>query len=94
MPNLNRPYGLNVPYRKLFERFERMIIRYNGRPHWAKAHPLRPEDLRKLYHHFDDFIRVLRDVDPHGLFRNEYVERHLFGMEGPQYGARVYKRLH
>ncbi|KAI0077661.1 L-gulonolactone/D-arabinono-1,4-lactone oxidase [Panus rudis PR-1116 ss-1] len=88
-----KPYGLNVPYRKLFERFESIMSRYGGRPHWAKAHRLRPDGLRVLYPRFDEFVRVIQDVDPQGMFRNEYVERHLFGKEGPQYHERVYKAL-
>lgn len=89
-----RPYGLNVPYRTLFERFEAILARHEGRPHWAKSHPLRRADLRRLYSRFDDFVRVLEDVDPTGLFRNEYVERHLFDKDGPQYDARVFKRTY
>ncbi|KAH9929479.1 L-gulonolactone/D-arabinono-1,4-lactone oxidase [Fomitopsis serialis] len=75
-----RPYGLSVPYRKLFERYERA--------------PFRPDDLRKLYPRFDDFIRVLEEVDPRGMLRNEYVNRHLFGAQGPAYGERVFKVKH
>lgn len=80
-----------MPYRKLFERFEAILARHEGRPHWAKSHPLTRDDLRRLYPRFEDFIRVLDDVDPQGLFRNEYVERHLFDKRGPQYSPRVFK---
>ena len=93
LPSLrHRPYGLNVPYRKLFARFEEIVLRHAGKPHWAKAHPLRPEGLRAMYPHFDDFVRVLEDVDPQGVFRNPYVDRHIFGKTGEGYGARVFKR--
>ncbi|OBZ74341.1 L-gulonolactone oxidase [Grifola frondosa] len=88
-----KPYGLNVPYRKLFARFEDILARHGGKPHWAKAHRLRPDALRRLYPRFDDFVRVLEDVDPHGMFRNEYVQRHVFGKQGPEYDERVFKRL-
>jgi L-gulonolactone oxidase len=77
-----RPYGFNVPYRKLFEHFEDIVSRHYGRPHWAKAHHMRPRTLRKLYSRFDDFISVLEEVDPNGMFRNEYIQRHIFGKEG------------
>ena len=91
-PPLPRPYALRVPYRTLFRRFEAIVARHSGRPHWAKAHALRPAELRALYPRFDDFVRVLEDVDPRGMLRNEYVQRHLFGREGPEYGERVFKR--
>ncbi|KAG0700501.1 L-gulonolactone D-arabinono-1,4-lactone oxidase [Suillus ampliporus] len=87
-----KPYGCEVPYKTLFERFEAILYRHGGRPHWAKAHPLRPEALRRLYPRFDDFTRVLRAVDPRGMFRNEYVERHIFGKTGPEYDRRIFKR--
>ena len=86
-----RPYGFNVPYRKLFERFEAIVSRYAGRPHWAKAHHLRPQTLRKLYPRFDDFVRVLEEYDPRGLFRNEYITRHIFGGVGSNVDERVFK---
>lgn len=77
--NYSRPYAMNAPYRKLFSRFEAILLRHQGRPHWAKSHDLRPEQLRQLYPKFDDFVALLRRVDPEGLFRNEYVQRHIFG---------------
>ncbi|KAJ6543646.1 D-arabinono-1,4-lactone oxidase-domain-containing protein [Mycena sp. CBHHK59/15] len=74
-----KPYGCNVPYRRFFAGFESIVSRHGGRPHWAKAHHFKPDTLRALYPHFDDFLAVLRDVDPQGVFRNEYVERHIMG---------------
>ncbi|KAJ3572787.1 hypothetical protein NP233_g2855 [Leucocoprinus birnbaumii] len=74
-----KPYGLNVPYQSLFGNFEAIVARHQGRPHWAKAHKLRPDDLRRLYPRFDDFLQVLERVDPNGVFRNEYVQRHIYG---------------
>jgi L-gulonolactone oxidase len=80
-----------VPYRKYFERYEAIVSRYGGRPHWAKAHHLRPPALRKLYPHFDDFVNVLEDVDPYRMFQNEYIARHIFGRMGSQVDERVFK---
>jgi L-gulonolactone oxidase len=86
-----RPYNVNVPYRLLFERFERTMIRYGGRPHWAKAHGLRPDALSVLYPKFESFRDLLNLHDPEGMFRNEYVSRHIFGATGPSFSARVFK---
>ncbi|KAJ7075077.1 gulonolactone oxidase Lgo1 [Mycena belliarum] len=83
-----KPYGFNVPYRTLFARFEAIVAAHGGRPHWAKAHRLAPAGLRALYPRFDDFVRVVAQVDPHGVLRNEYVRRHVFGEE---VGGRVFK---
>lgn len=84
----NRPYGLSVPYRKLFRGFEDILTKNGGRPHWAKAHSLRRDALRELYPKFDDFVSVLESVDPQGLFRNEYIQRHFFEKPVPE---RIFK---
>ncbi|KAI0052500.1 L-gulonolactone/D-arabinono-1,4-lactone oxidase [Auriscalpium vulgare] len=86
-----KPYGLNVPYRALFREFERIVASHGGRPHWAKAHRLRPQELVNLYPRFNAFRDLLQEVDPNGVLRNEYVERHVFGREGPMWGDRVFK---
>jgi len=72
-------YGFNVPYRRLFDGFESILAHYQGRPHWAKSHKLGPEDFDRLYPRFGDFLQQLQEVDPAGLFRNEYMQRHFFG---------------
>jgi len=86
-----KPYGLPVPYRLLFERFEGIVTRHRGRPHWAKAHSLRPDALYELYPRFEEFRELLEVIDPKGVFRNEYVSRHVFGATGARFGERVFK---
>ena len=87
-----RPYRFNVPYRRLFNTYEEIVTRYGGKPHWAKAHSLGPEQLRDLYPRFDDYVKVLKDVDPNGLFRNEYMRRHIYGEVSPEVDGRVFKK--
>lgn len=84
-----RPYGFDTPYHKYFDHFERVVFKHGGRPHWAKAHKLKPDDLRKLYPRFDDFRSVLDRVDVKGIFRSEYVQRHVFGVD---VDPRVFKK--
>ena len=79
-------------YRELFERFEKIMCAYDGRSHWAKPHPLGPTQLRRLYPKYDDFIATVSEVDPTGIFRNEYVRRHLFGEVGPHVDPRAFKQ--
>jgi len=87
----NRPYGFPVPYRLLFERFERIVTYHGGRPHWAKTHSLRPDALSALYPRFEAFREVLKAIDPEGVFRNEYISRHIIGETAPRFGERVFK---
>lgn len=66
---------LGLPYREYFERFEAILTAAGGRPHWGKLHTLGAEQLRARYPRFDDFLRVRAEVDPQGLFRNDYLDR-------------------
>jgi len=86
-----KPYGIVPPYRRLFEIFEGVVTRHGGRSHWAKTHTLKPVTLRRLYPRFDDFATLLDRVDPVGMFRNEYIRRHIFGDDTVE--DRVFKPL-
>ncbi|KZO97469.1 L-gulonolactone/D-arabinono-1,4-lactone oxidase [Calocera viscosa TUFC12733] len=74
-----KPYGYDVPWRKWFDALEALMLSHSGRPHWAKLHPLTPQQLSAMYPKFGAFRLLLEDVDPTGVFRNEYVTRHVFG---------------
>lgn len=80
-----------MSYRKLFARFEEIVSKYQGRPHWAKAHGFTPDDFRATYPEFDRFVKVLKDVDPQGMFINPYVRRHVLGENTAEVGGRVFK---
>ncbi|KIJ47169.1 hypothetical protein M422DRAFT_226339 [Sphaerobolus stellatus SS14] len=84
-----KPYNSPVPYRRYFQGFADIAQKYNGRPHWAKDHTFRSDGLRQLYPRFDDFMRLIKQVDPHGIFRNEYIRRHFF--DDNQVGYRIFK---
>ncbi|KAF9009551.1 D-arabinono-1,4-lactone oxidase-domain-containing protein [Cyathus striatus] len=74
-----RPYGFEVPYERLFNKFNAIMACNKGRPHWAKSHHLGPDTLQVLYPHFNDFVNVKVHEDPTGMFHNEYVRRHIIG---------------
>jgi L-gulonolactone oxidase len=86
-----RPYGLPVPYRRYFSRFVEIVTSYQGRPHWAKAHTLTPPELRSLYPNFDRFVSLVKANDPEGMFRNEYVRRHLMGEKSDEVEDGVFR---
>ncbi|KAG2194599.1 hypothetical protein INT46_002589 [Mucor plumbeus] len=72
-----RPYGKPVPYKKYWKGYEDIMREYNGRPHWAKAHGQTREDLEASYPKFDEFLRVRQQLDPEGMFLNNYLRRHI-----------------
>ncbi|KAJ6526571.1 D-arabinono-1,4-lactone oxidase-domain-containing protein [Mycena vulgaris] len=86
-----KPYNLPTRYRKLFATFERILAEHGGRPHWAKAHHLDARATRALYPNFGRFLEVVEEVDPAGIFRNEYIERHLMGGAGDGREYKVYR---
>ncbi len=56
-----------------------MAMRFQARPHWGKHFPLSGVDIENLYPRLPKFRAVCRQVDPHGVFRNEFAQRVLFG---------------
>ena len=70
-----KPFGADIRYREYFRAVDGMLRAYSGRPHWAKVHFRNREDLRGLYPRFDDFERVRKQLDPEGIFLNDYLRR-------------------
>lgn len=68
-----------MPWRDLFAEIEPVLRGANGRPHWAKRHTLRAEDVHALYPRTGDFLKVRAEVDPAGKFVNADLAR-LFGI--------------
>lgn len=62
-----------------FDKAEEIFLRYDGRPHWGKMHSLTFNQLQEMYPKFDDFLQVRKQLDPNGLFLNEYL-RTLFNV--------------
>ena len=58
-----------------FAEFEELMRDYQGRPHWAKSFSRTARELRDLYPAYDNFNRLRQACDPHGLFRNSFVDR-------------------
>jgi FAD/FMN-containing dehydrogenase len=58
---------------------EPIFLEHGGRPHWAKLHNLTPGQLAKLYPHWQDFRDLRAQLDPRGVFANDYL-RALFAI--------------
>ncbi|KAF7724003.1 hypothetical protein EC973_001463 [Apophysomyces ossiformis] len=72
-----RPYGNPVPYKKYWKGYEDIMRKYAGRPHWAKAHGQSRRDLEASYPKFNAFLQVRQQLDPTGVFLNDYLQRHV-----------------
>lgn len=69
-------------YEEYFADMEPILRSHGGRPHWGKKHSLKADDLRPLYPHFDRFGAIREEMDPNGVFMNDYLRTLLVGREG------------
>lgn len=58
---------------------EDALAPFGARPHWGKVFDADASALAPLYPRFDDFKALARRLDPEGKFRNEFLQRAVFG---------------
>jgi FAD-linked oxidoreductase len=63
-----------MPWHDLFAEAEVVFRAAAGRPHWAKRHTLRRDDVDALYPMAERFRQVRRTYDPEGTFLNDPLE--------------------
>jgi FAD/FMN-containing dehydrogenase len=68
-----------LPFWDYFRDIEPIFLAHGGRPHWAKKHTLRAEQLRPRYPLWDRFLDTRRRLDPDGVFLTPYL-RDLLGV--------------
>ena len=59
---------------------EKELGPFEPRPHWGKLFTLAPSVLRSRYERLPDFVALARKYDPGGKFRNEFLDRNVFGV--------------
>jgi len=62
-------------YGDYFSAVEAILRKYEGRPHWGKIHNLNANDISSLYPEYQRFIEVRNQLDPEGVFTNDYLRR-------------------
>jgi FAD/FMN-containing dehydrogenase len=81
---LSNAYGKNIvaitihqhatlPYQDYFNDIEKIFQSYGGRPHWGKKHHLKAAQLSQLYPCWNRFQEIRKELDPHGVFLNDYL---------------------
>jgi xylitol oxidase len=58
---------------------ERQLAPFNARPHWGKLFTMSHQRLHTLYPKMPAFQQLLRHYDPTGKFRNDYLDKVIFG---------------
>jgi xylitol oxidase len=64
--------------KNLLPKIERQLAPFDARPHWAKLFTMRGSAIRSLYSKAADFKNLAAECDPHGKFRNRFLETELF----------------
>jgi xylitol oxidase len=54
---------------------------FKVRPHWGKVFTVSHNDLKEIYVKLPEFQQLLTKYDPEGKFRNQYLNRQIFGKE-------------
>jgi alditol oxidase len=65
--------------RKLLPVIEKELTPFHARPHWGKLFTTSPSELKGVYKKMPEFIELSKQYDPRGKFRNEYLNKHIFG---------------
>jgi xylitol oxidase len=53
---------------------EQTLAPFRARPHWGKLFTMSPAHLQSLIQRLPDFRQLLKQYDPQGKFRNEFVD--------------------
>jgi xylitol oxidase len=62
---------------KLIPLVEEQLAPFGARPHWGKLFTIPPAQLRARYERYGDFMELLRQYDPKGKFRNDFMDLNL-----------------
>ncbi len=58
---------------------EAALDRFDARPHWGKVFLADAATIAARYERLPDFARLAERLDPRGVFRNDWLDRHVLG---------------
>ncbi|MBM7570407.1 FAD-binding protein [Aquibacillus albus] len=64
---------------KVLPKIEEKLAPFYARPHWGKLFTMAPAQLSPLFEKLPDFQQLLGHYDPHGKFRNKFLNTYIFG---------------
>jgi len=65
------------PHEEFFKECQAIYLNHGGRPHWGKMHWLTAKEIRGLYPEWEHFQEVRKELDPNGIFMNDFVRKTL-----------------
>jgi xylitol oxidase len=57
---------------------EEQLAPFDPRPHWAKVFTMKPTKIQGQYARLADFKALAKEYDPHGEFRNAFIQTNLY----------------
>jgi len=57
---------------------EEQLAPFDPRPHWAKVFTMKPAKIQGQYARLADFKALAKEYDPHGKFRNAFIQTNLY----------------
>jgi xylitol oxidase len=57
---------------------EDRLAQFDARPHWGKLFTMSRDRLQSLFPRLPQFRQLLQDYDPHGKFRNAFLDKYIF----------------
>jgi xylitol oxidase len=64
---------------RILPEVEATLAPFAARPHWGKVFVATASELEGRYERLPDFRRLAERLDPRGAFRNDFLDRHVFG---------------
>ncbi len=63
---------------KLLPEIEAVLAPFGVRPHWGKLYTINKGTIQNSYERFPDFLKLLKQYDPNGKFKNDYLNRIIY----------------
>ncbi|MEO6314253.1 MAG: D-arabinono-1,4-lactone oxidase [Chitinophagaceae bacterium] len=63
---------------KLLPIIEKELAPFNAKPHWGKLFTMAPAQLASLYPKLSEFKKMLKEYDPTGKFRNDFLDKYIY----------------
>jgi xylitol oxidase len=64
---------------KLLPVIEETLAPFEARPHWAKLFTMKSSRLREVYERMPEYKALLKQYDPQGKFRNDFLNTNIYG---------------
>jgi len=64
--------------REILPMIEAKLAPFHAKPHWAKLFTMPSSRLKPLYQKMPDYQALLAHYDPHGKFRNEFLNTNIY----------------